>query len=99
MVGAGSVPRRFDRKVDAERWLTSQTARRDRGDWIDPRQAETVFAEVAEAWIKSRRDVAASTLARDRSVLDSLIVPYLGVSSCVTSPPKSSTAGCIISMR
>lgn len=68
----------FDRKLDAEKWLSSLTTRRDRGDWIDPKQAQSLFGEVAEAWIKSRRGVAASTLARDRSVLNSLILPYLG---------------------
>lgn len=28
--------RRFDRKVDAERWRRGELAKVDRGEWIDP---------------------------------------------------------------
>ncbi len=68
----------FDRKRDADAWLTSQTARRDRGDWIDPARASETFGSVADAWMKTRRDLAASTRARDESYMRKLIVPHLG---------------------
>jgi integrase len=68
----------FDRKIDAERWLTAQTSARDSGSWVDPRRSSETFGSVADAWLKSRRDVAASTLARDDSYLRNLILPHLG---------------------
>ncbi|MBA3361755.1 MAG: site-specific integrase [Acidimicrobiia bacterium] len=70
--------RTFDRKRDAQGWLTSQTSRRDRGDWVDPSLASESFAGVADAWLKSRRAVATSTAARDESYFRNLILPYLG---------------------
>jgi len=70
--------RTFPRKLDATRWLSSQTARRDRGDWVDPAHADEIFQVVAEAWLASRRDVAASTRARDAAYLRSQILPHLG---------------------
>lgn len=70
--------RTFDRKIDAQRWLTSQTAARDRGDWVDPARAAESFRSVAAAWLQSRRNVAESTLARDESYLRNLILPHLG---------------------
>jgi len=68
----------FDRKIDAGRWLTSQTARRDRGDWIDPARASETFGAAAAAWMDSRRGLAESTRARDESYMRNLIIPYLG---------------------
>lgn len=70
--------RTFDRKIDAEKWLRQQTIDRDRGQWVDPRDASERFGSVAEAWMTSRRNVAPSTRARDRSYLDNLILPHLG---------------------
>lgn len=69
--------RTFDRKRDAEAWLTSQNTRRDRGDWVDPALAAESFGAVALAWLKSRRDVADSTAARDETYFRSLILPHL----------------------
>ncbi|HUP15031.1 MAG TPA: tyrosine-type recombinase/integrase [Acidimicrobiia bacterium] len=70
--------RTFDRKRDAQSWLTTQTSRRDRGEWIDPTLAGESFRSVAEAWERSRRNVAPSTAARDGSYLKTLILPALG---------------------
>ena len=69
--------RTFDRKRDATAWLTSQTTRRDRGDWVDPALAAESFGAVSDAWLKSRRAVADSTAARDESYFRNLILPYL----------------------
>jgi integrase len=68
----------FDRKIDASRWLNTQTARRDRGDWVDPAHAAESFQAVAESWLASRRDVAASTRSRDGAYLRNQILPHLG---------------------
>lgn len=70
--------RTFTRKGDADKWLTSQNTRRDRGDWVDPAHAGESFQAVADAWLASRRDVAESTRARDGSYLRNQVLPHLG---------------------
>lgn len=71
--------RSFERKIDAERWLRDQNQARDRGEWIDPRAAEERFDTVADAWLATRRNSrAATTRARDESVMRNLVVPHLG---------------------
>lgn len=42
--------RTFDRRADAERWLTDKRASVQRGEHIDPRATRTRFAELVEAW-------------------------------------------------
>ena len=76
--GGGFRSKTFDRKIDAERWLTSQDSSRNRGDWVDPALASETFGATAQSWLSSRRDVADSTRARDESYLRSLILPYIG---------------------
>jgi integrase len=70
--------RSFDRKVDADRWLADQNSSWISGTWVDPSRAGELFGSVAESWLSSRRDVAASTWARDDSYLRNLILPFLG---------------------
>jgi len=40
---------RFDRKVDAERWLHAERSRIDRGDWTDPRLGKVTVGEWSAA--------------------------------------------------
>jgi integrase len=65
----------FDRRVDAERHLTTVEARKLAGTYIDPRAGRIQLGEFAErttsGWI-NRRD---STKARDDSYLTSLVLP------------------------
>jgi integrase len=68
----------FDRRLDADRWLTSQNSARDRGEWVDPAHAAESFRVVADGWLAGRRDVAESSRARDTSYLRNLILPFLG---------------------
>ncbi len=44
----------FPRKVDAERWIATQTADLARGDWIDPRRSRTTFRQYSEAWVAAQ---------------------------------------------
>lgn len=69
--------RSFDRRVDADRWLTSQLAGIDRGDWLPPEGARVLLSEWMETWHRGRHHLRESSRARDRSYLDSLILPYL----------------------
>lgn len=70
--------RTFDRRIDAQRWLTNELAKLDRGDWVDPRAGRVPVELVAERWMAGRMALRESTRARDRSYLDSLVLPYLG---------------------
>jgi integrase len=65
----------FDRRVDAERHLTTVEARKLAGNYIDPRagriQLGDFTAQTTAGWL-NRRD---STKARDASYLTSLVLP------------------------
>lgn len=50
----------------------------ERGEAPDPRRGNVTFGEIAEDWLAGRRDKAPTTLARDRSYLDSLVLPTFG---------------------
>lgn len=41
---------RFDRKVDAQRWIDEATAALVTGQYVDPRAGRVTFREFAEAW-------------------------------------------------
>ncbi len=64
----------FDRKQDAKVWLNL----RNRPDWVDATGGDELLGSVAESWLASRRDVAASTRSRDASYLRNQVIPYLG---------------------
>lgn len=70
--------RTFDRRIDAQRWLTSELAKLDRGEWVDPRAGRASFASMAERWMASRIALREGTQVRDRSYLKSLILPSFG---------------------
>ena len=42
--------RTFERKADAERWLSTQAADVLRGDWTDPKLGRMTFREWVERW-------------------------------------------------
>lgn len=73
--GGEQRAKNFDRRVDAERHLTTIEAGKLAGTYIDPRSGRTKLGEFAErtttGWI-NRRD---STKARDDSYLASLVLP------------------------
>lgn len=70
--------RHFDRKADAERWLTSIESSKLRGDWIDPNLGRTTFAEWLERWQRGAVDLRPTTLARDLSYLRNHVTPRFG---------------------
>ncbi len=70
--------RTFDRRLDAQRWLRDELAKVDRAEWVDPKAGRATFGSVAERWMAARVSLRESTKARDRFVLGSLILPYLG---------------------
>lgn len=67
----------FDRKRDADRWLTSNLAGIDTGQWLAPEGGRIALGDWLETWHRGRHHLRESSRARDRSYLDSLILPYL----------------------
>lgn len=72
---------RFDRKVDAERWLTDNQNKRDKGLWINPVHGNTLFRDWAETWWATTPALRPSTRARDASYLKVHIMPTFGAQS------------------
>lgn len=72
------ITKAFQRKIDAERWLTTQEADQLQGQWSDPRSGRIRFEEQATRWMASRRSQRPTTLARDESVMRSLVLPTFG---------------------
>jgi integrase len=70
----------FDRKVDAERFLTTVEAAKLTGSYVDAKRAAIRFRDFAEEhWASSSSRLAADTTrVRKRSVLDRHILPALG---------------------
>lgn len=68
----------FDRKVDAERWLRAELAKRDRGEWVDPALSSTTFADWLPRWEATRSNLAASTLAMQAALLQNHVEPWFG---------------------
>ena len=53
----------FDRKIDAQRWLTNELAKLARGDWVDPRAGKVPFEVVADRWMAGRVSLRKSSAA------------------------------------
>ncbi len=70
--------RTFDRRIDAQRWLSSELVKLDRGEWVDPRAGQVLFESVAVSWMAGRAGLRATTRARDQSYLNSMVLPHLG---------------------
>ncbi len=71
--------RTFDRKADAERWLTDQLSKVNRGQWIDPSAGQVSLEEYAAAWLEAKTRIKDRTRDGYRSLLESRILPTFGV--------------------
>jgi integrase len=70
--------KRFDRKIDAEKWLAGKQVAKDRGEWTDPVLARILVAEWGERWLESKATLKASTRADYRSLWEVCIRPTWG---------------------
>lgn len=70
--------RTFDRRVDAERWLSDQLSRTSHGTWIDPSAGLISLEEYSEAWLAAKSRLKPKTRLGYRSLLNSRIIPQLG---------------------
>jgi len=70
--------KRFDRKVDAERWLDLNGADLARHQWVDPRLGKVTFRAWSEQWTSTTVANRPSTRARDASCLRTHVLPMFG---------------------
>ena len=71
--------RTFDRKADAERWLTDQLSKVNRGQWIDLSAGQVSLDQYATAWLDAKTRIKDKTRDGYRSLLESRILPTFGV--------------------
>ena len=69
--------RHFKRKIDAQRWLDEVTTAVNTGQYVDPSRSRATVGTVAEAW-RDTPSWAASTRARNLSILEAHILPRWG---------------------
>lgn len=67
--------RSFDRKADADRYITSVEGSKLAGTYVDPARARITVGDLAEKWFASKLGVKASTRQRYRSALDVHVLP------------------------
>ena len=70
--------KRFDRRVDAEKWLSTNGADIARGAWVDPAAGEITFRQYVKTWRATKADVSDRTLINIEGRLDNYAIPYLG---------------------
>ena len=71
--------KRFDRKVDADAWLTAEKAKIPRGEWIDPRAGKVALSEYAARWMARMAPTwRAATAAAVTNSIEHHVLPVLG---------------------
>jgi integrase len=68
----------FDTKAEAGAFLSLAEADMRRGDWVDPRRGEVVFADYADGWLSGVSHLRDGTMANVRSRLRRHILPAFG---------------------
>ncbi len=71
------VRKTFTKKGDAQRWLNSQLANMERGDWVDPAAGRVTFGEYAATWA-AQQPHRPSTAAATASRLQTHLLPAIG---------------------
>lgn len=72
------APETFERKSDAERWLTLTEAQIFNGDWTDPERSKIKLGDYALKWIAQRAGLRPRTVDLYRWLLGRYIDPHLG---------------------
>lgn len=69
----------FERKRDAERWLSDQASAINRSDFIDPREMAKPFRDLVETWRRTRLATKApKTRERYEGILRMYLLPEFG---------------------
>lgn len=53
--GGREHAKHFDRKIDAERWVTEQQSKVNRGEWVDPALGRVTVGEWSTTWLASKQ--------------------------------------------
>jgi integrase len=72
------APQTFERKRDAELWLSQTEADLARGAWTDPEAGRVRLGDFADAWLAERTNLSETTRERYASSLKLQIRPQLG---------------------
>lgn len=71
--------RRFDRRVDAQRWLDAAKGDLLRGEWVDPSTGKTALVDYAATWLARMGPTwRATTAAGVANSLNHHVLPVLG---------------------
>lgn len=73
-----SRSRTFDRKGDAERFLTQNGIELQRGEWIDPAARRVLFSEWADGWWETTIRLRPTTRRGYWQILQNHVLPYFG---------------------
>lgn len=76
--GTAKIEKTFRKKEDAEAWIVSEAGSKQRGEWIDPRQAARPFSDVVAAWKEGWHRLTPGTRARYEGIVDKYLVPEFG---------------------
>ncbi|MBF6138691.1 tyrosine-type recombinase/integrase [Nocardia farcinica] len=76
--GKQTDKRGFRTKKDAEKFANTVEVKKLTGEFIEASAGRVTFSEFAEAWFKGKVNLAPSTRARYRGVLDTHLIPTFG---------------------
>ena len=70
-------PETYERRGDADQWLSTVESDMLRGEWTDPRLGRVAFVDYGERWIREHR-LSARTREEYASIWRHHVVPFLG---------------------
>ena len=68
----------FVRRIDAERWLTTQESSKLSGAWVDPSLGRTTLCEWSEKWEASTANLRPTTRELNLDILRNYLLPRFG---------------------
>ncbi len=80
--------KRFRTRRDAEAFEARELADRSRGVWLDPRDGQRSFGDVASQWLATNPAKRSSTRARDESILRLHLLPEFGERPLASIRPR-----------
>jgi integrase len=91
------APQTFPTKADASAFLARVQAEMQKGEWRDPALGQATFRYWAEQWMAANPTKRATTVVRDRVVLQTHFFPALG-DRALSTITRAHIKGCIDAM-
>src|SRR4051812_5016245 len=76
--GKAAIERTFERRADAEHWLTNQAAAVLRGEHVSPVGGRAPFAALADDWRETWINLEPKTKVGYESILNAHVLPRWG---------------------